>query len=454
MSLPGTTVFELRQGSADTNGGGYDPATVGGTDWSLQANAQYAVTDGVTAGTSTITSATANFGTDTPGNLVYVSGGTGTITAARYLIVTRNSATSITVDRSTGLTTGTGVTLNIGGALGSIGGLGALWAGTSQIANGMKAWMKYSATPYSMTVATNNTSGGILTMVSGIYLSLEGYDVTRGDRTGNRPITSWASVAAPGSITYIFNTVGSQLHRFANLLADGNHVAKVGGFSVATARGVANQCIARNCDGTVGVGFLGSAANAGCFSCKADTCVTGFSIGTVDNCVATGCTDGFADTTIHNNCLAYANSSHGFSITITGVFNRCTADTNTTSGFNFAGTACVAYNCLATKHTGSGVGFLTTAPSNVLQTCAGYNNATNVTTGGNAPLINEGFVSLSSNPYVAQGSADFRPNNTATTGGALLRGTAIGVIGQTDNADIGAVQHTDPSSSGATSFVY
>ena len=52
-----------------------------GTDHTLQDAAQYSVTDGVTNGTTTITSATANFGTDVVGNLMYVHGGTGIVAA-------------------------------------------------------------------------------------------------------------------------------------------------------------------------------------------------------------------------------------------------------------------------------------------------------------------------------------------------------------------------------------
>ena len=63
MALSANTVLEVRNGGSDTNGGGFVTGAAG-TDWSQQDAAQYSVTDGVTAGTTTITSATANFGTD------------------------------------------------------------------------------------------------------------------------------------------------------------------------------------------------------------------------------------------------------------------------------------------------------------------------------------------------------------------------------------------------------
>src|SRR5579862_6029433 len=108
MALPSTTVFEVRPGAGSaTNGGGFVPGS-SGTDWSQQNGAQYSVADGVANGTTTVTSATANFGTDVVGNIACIGG-------AWYRIVSRTNATTIVVDRS--ITTATGLTLNIGGAL-------------------------------------------------------------------------------------------------------------------------------------------------------------------------------------------------------------------------------------------------------------------------------------------------------------------------------------------------
>lgn len=122
-TLPAATVWEVRlTNGLDTNGGGYVAGSTG-VDYSTQNTPQYSVTDAVTAGTTTITSATANFGTDVVGNIGYVTGGTGAIVANWYQVVTRVNATTITVDRSTGLTTGTGATLHIGGALLTLGAL-------------------------------------------------------------------------------------------------------------------------------------------------------------------------------------------------------------------------------------------------------------------------------------------------------------------------------------------
>src|SRR3989344_5109514 len=152
MALSANTIFEVRTSGSDTNGGGFVTGA-SGTDWSQQNAAQYAVTDGVTAGTTTITSATANFGTDVVGNIMYVEGGTGAVAAGFYQITARASSTSITVDRSTGLTAGTGVTLNIGGALATPGRI----IQTGILADGNKVYIKSGT--YTLTTTTPGPAG-------------------------------------------------------------------------------------------------------------------------------------------------------------------------------------------------------------------------------------------------------------------------------------------------------
>lgn len=115
MALQANTFWEVRPTAGnDTNGGGFVPGS-SGTDWSQQNSPQYALSNGVTNGTTTI--GTTSAATDMVGNIVYVAGGTGSVTAAWYEIASAIAGVSITVDRSTGLSAGTGVTLNIGGAL-------------------------------------------------------------------------------------------------------------------------------------------------------------------------------------------------------------------------------------------------------------------------------------------------------------------------------------------------
>ncbi len=173
MAISASTVWEVRTTGADTNGGGW-VAGASGTDWSQQDAAQYSVTDGVTAGTTTITSATANFGTDVVGNIIYVQGGTGSVVAGWYQITARTNSTTITVDRSTGLTAGTGVTLKIGGAIATINTLATIFVASN------KAFVKtsggYTSTAtitFAQTCVPNNAV---------TQSRLIGYTTTRNDR--------------------------------------------------------------------------------------------------------------------------------------------------------------------------------------------------------------------------------------------------------------------------------
>lgn len=172
MALSSSTVWEVRSTGAATNGGGF-VVGASGTDHSQQDAAQYSVTDGVTDGTTTITSATANFGTDVVGNIMYVQGGTGSITAGWYQITVRNSASSVTVDRSTGLTAGTGVTMKIGGALASLVTLGPLMVASNRAF--IKAGSGYTQTASAVFTTSNTPSN------TEPYTRLIGYTTTRGD---------------------------------------------------------------------------------------------------------------------------------------------------------------------------------------------------------------------------------------------------------------------------------
>lgn len=113
MAISNLAVWEMRAGSSDQNGGGFVPGATG-TDWSQQASPQYSVVDAVTNTTTTVTSATANFGTDVVGNLCcLVEGGT----PRWFEIISRTNATTIVLDRATN-GTASGQTLKIGGAIG------------------------------------------------------------------------------------------------------------------------------------------------------------------------------------------------------------------------------------------------------------------------------------------------------------------------------------------------
>lgn len=439
MSLSPAVVWEVRTTGSDANGGGF-VAGSSGTDYSQQSAAQVAVADAVTNGTTTITSATANFDSTHVGNLISISGGTGSIAADWYQVNSVTDAATIVVDRSTGLTAGTGATLNLGGALATPGGAAAASTNNTQT-----IWVQSGT--YNLATATPGP-GGPLASSGG--LTIEGYDQSRGDRTANRPTISWASVAAPGALTYLIQAAGTSRSVAANLVLDGNNVANVGGIHPGLTRATYIDCVAQNFGGSGAIGFFLGSSPCYALRCRASNCTTGYSVnnGAGDGCEALDCTTGFAGSGQFLNCLARGCTT-GFACSATGdLLSRCTADSNTTG---FSGGSSLTYSgCLATNQSGTGgIGFSLGGNAS-LYNCAAYNNL--ATLSGSTPLVNRGFVTLSADPYVSQATGDFRPNAN-NPGGAQLRGAGIGVYGQADNADIGAVQHPDPTGGGTTNII-
>lgn len=385
MAIGAACVWEVRTTGNDTNGGGY---AGGGTDWSQQDAAQYSVTDGVTAGTTTITSATANFGTDIVGNVMYVQGGTGSVTAGWYQIISRTNATTIVVDRSTGLTAGTGVTLKIGGAFATPGRLSNL------LATGNIAWVK--AGTYTITTSTVGPSGPYY-QSSNIAAVVEGYNSTRGDRSTTQPELN------AGTITNVilWRVIGTNAgFSFINLKANGNTQTGVTGFSYDSSASLASYyCCAINCV----TGF----SNLNTISCVADTCSgTAFSSGIHIDCYAVSCVTGFS-TIRAINCIAKTCSGAGFSGSgQTDQYSYCIAD-SCVDGFtnsSIHASACIAVNCTR--------GFRSTVGTTIgqLTDCAGWNNTTNVSGG---LLRNFNFQSLAATPFVS--STDYTINTTYAT---------------------------------------
>ncbi len=105
------------QGATGTNMAIFDNKNAAACSNCQSATVNISTTDGVTAGTTNIVSATGNYSSALVGNIVYIAGGTGSVTASRYQVISVTNATTFVVDRTTGLTAGTGVTINIGGAL-------------------------------------------------------------------------------------------------------------------------------------------------------------------------------------------------------------------------------------------------------------------------------------------------------------------------------------------------
>lgn len=439
-ALHADVVWEVRTGGSETNGGGFK-AGASGQDHTLQDAAQYSVTDGVTNGTTTITSATANFGTDVVGNIMYVEGGTGSVAAAWYEITSRTNSTTIVVDRNTGLTAGTGVTLKIGGALATPG-----RAVANATVSGHKIWVKSGT--YTMSTATPG-AGGPLTLASGIRVTIRGYQTTRGDNTGTRPVLSWGAVSAPGSpSTFMFNGQGNASQNIINFKLDGNDVDNVSGFNLQNSRWSAINCVAENMNNPGETGFTGTAsAIRGAYSCIAIDCTTGFLNGTVTNSVADTCGDGFSATgaSSFTNCIATDCTDDGLILGTNGIqIINFTAYSNGGDGIETGSNAASLINCVSYSNTGLQYNCISNQAT--LINCA-HGDGTRTS----AIDVDIDAITLSGDPFVDGAAGDFRPDNTAGEG-ALLRAAGIGVHGQTDNVDVGAVQHSDSGSSAVFSI--
>lgn len=448
MAISASTVWEVRTAGADDNGGGY---AGGGTDYSQQDTknsgaSDKSTTDAVANGTTTITSATANFTTGIVGNIICLQGGTGSLTKTWRQVITRASSSSITVDAA--VATGTGITMNIGGALLSLGMLGNTGAAVS----GNTIWVKSGS--YSITSASTNVSGGCFSKLSGTWY-IRGYNSSRGDY-GTAPvftasgISTFTMLASSGGVVENIDMDGGNLTSsrgfdltacIAYKCAANNH--KNSGFIAGSGTCVLIRCTSTGCN-TAGSAFNLSGSNR-CHACIAyDNTVTAFTLGagsTVTNCIAdtnTGASsDGFSFSGANSNlvnCVAYANGRDGFRIG-TGTIT-CT-------------------NCIAESN--SGVGF--NVPSNstpvFFNNCAGFSSGTNMSIGTGTYSVNTGFVTGVSSFFVNAAGGNFALNNTASAGAAARAAGYPGtLVSSTGYVDIGAIQHADPTGGGAHSSVF
>ncbi len=455
MAISANTVLEVRGTGSDTNSGGFVTGA-SGTDWSQQDAAQYSVTDGVTNGTTTITSATANFGTDVVGNLIYVQGGTGSVAAAWYEIISRTNSTTIVVDRSTGLTAGTGVTLKIGGALASPGQAGGIKIAGNDI--------HIKSGTYTIGTGAVNTSGNKVSDTTGGSSTNPsrwiGYQTTRGD-LGTKPI-----LQAGGSTANIDIFAASATDiTIDNIEVDGVSKTNVRGFNITTNVFRILRCRARNCT-TIGFDLLST--NGFAAFCEATGCATtvaGFRVSGCNlfACVAHAnsipgfsCAGGRAKFVA---CIAYGNtgaSSDGFADgSNLADFVNCTAYSNGRHGFNLgSGRGHTLYNCLAAGNAGYGYSTSAAAPDIVLVNCAGYNNTSGNYNASQVTNINS-FQALTGDPFTNAAGGDFSLNNTAGAGAACRAAGMPGLFPAgltTGYLDIGAAQHEDSGSGGTRAY--
>lgn len=165
--------------------------TGGGTDYSQQDAAQLSLSDlAMTTATTTLTSATGGFTALMIGNIIHITAGTN-FTVGWYEITGHTDTNTITLDRDA--TTGS----NGSSGTGAIGGASALPVDAHFEAwtAGNKMYMKSDGvySPAAVSVAKDGTAAA--------YMTIEGYDATRGDNpTGANRVT-----IAAGANSFIFD---------------------------------------------------------------------------------------------------------------------------------------------------------------------------------------------------------------------------------------------------------
>lgn len=463
MAKGASAVWETRPGlGSDTNGGAYDSTIAGaGTNFSQQNAAQIAVTDAVTNNTTTVTSATASFASSHIGNAIYLSG-TGT-TTDRYFVTAVTNATTITVDRATGSTGGTGVTLNLGGALASL----TEAYGTRGGVGSNIFWTKNTGTIQSITATLTPPAG-----VSGSPTITAGYNSTRGDLDSVNDFSNFPTVQVNNAAIAAF-TLSTTYQRLRNFIIDGAGGVTKGTIGVTA---TSNHIVVENCKAS---NFTTNGFTSGGIALFRRCWVTSMASGATSAFNLTSSAVRFV------NCVASANPCPGFrSASAAGWFQRCLAYANTgasSDGFQSTGTtgamciSCVAYNngrdgirwdgansaddgaaynCLLVGNAGYGLNSATTAWADLPVDYNAFFN--NTTAARNGVPTGAHDVTLSGDPFTNAASGNFSLNNTAGAGAACRAAGFPGVFPAgltTSYLDIGGVQHQDTGGTAGMLYV-
>lgn len=441
MTMSADAVWEVQPASTnadDTHGGGF-VSTASGTDYSYGAGlTHFHYTDLETdGGTLTkLVSVARPFVAADIGNIINIISATHLAAAGRYQITAvtggvatldRAWATEDTDDHKDGVAV-------LGGALATPGMLTTVLTIHKQRAN-------IKTGTYTLTTATPGT-GGPISLTSSLNFHVSGYNTTRFDNGVGPTI----SAGAIDSITVVacLNVVSTYLQHVENLIIDGNSRTAIIGINLTDIGNRAVCCAVSNCT-TTGI------ANGEAYNCRATACGVGFTSSTASRCSAGECTTGFQPAvarSIVSGCLAYDCTGDGFDSAALAYckFINCTSQGNGGDGFDVDGAAsAILIDCISTGHA-SGYGYKTptiTIPATLINCVSNNVNASGRWVAGTAPR-DIGAIDITGSPFVAAATDDYRLNAGATTG-ALLRDKAINIGTQTDNRDLGAVQHSDPA---------
>ena len=470
MALSAAIVWEVRTAGSDVNGGGFKAGATG-TDYSQQdaANAagnNISTVDAVTAVSTTVTSATASFTSAIVGNVIYLAGGTGPVTAAWYEVITFVNATTITVDRN--IIVSTGVTMNIGGALATLTQLAA------NMVTSNKAFVK-AGTGYTTTATITFGAASITPSNTGPYSHIVGYTTTRTDG-GRFTLT----LSTNGGLTgLLFSNNGWKIE---NALVDCASLGtstgirtsglwarirncKVTAFSTTGINAAGSNCAVLDCEvanGTAGNAIIANTCQV--LRCWVhDNVAVGVSLSTgsvslvawnilSNNSGATN--DGIKNVSIqsfiHHNTV-YKSGRHGIaSSDVNAYVNLQCRDNLLVQNGGYGIQLSAAGNPADAMYDGNAFFSNTSGTRNNMD-----DTATNAVDGV-SPYTNTLDVILTGDPFTNAAGNDYTLNNTAGAGAACrAAGTPGGFPGSSviGYLDIGAVQHQDPAGSGGGTSV-
>lgn len=477
-----TTVWEVEHAGSDTNGGGFVTGA-SGTDMSQfpnknatsctscqSATVNLSTTDAVCAGTTTLTSTTANFSSALVGNIIHLNGGSGSLAAVWKEVTAFTNSTTVTIDSS--CATGTGITMNIGGALGTF------LQGNNNMALTAAAglWVKADAT-YTFSAGTV-TLGGTSPPNAGVAF-VSGYTSSRGD---GGQITVQASGGAGSDLYMIYASGTASGTVMSNVIIDCNSQIFTGGFRFHSGNYITIRNVkAENCSDA---GFYWNGVQGQCNLCvTTNTPAAGIS-GNVDNTAFynfNGQMDCF-------DCMVLGTTKNG----VVGFLGACGTNLIGVIVANLTGTGTTGIQCTTQEMDGLNIiggaiygvtgdaiklsenqaidmrprTIRNVAMSNIGGYCLDNtgtlvlpqgalnsdHNACNPSGGSgfyNNWPAGVGDITMSTSPFTNGGSNDFSLNTTSG-GGAAIRALGFpGVTaGGTGHIDIGALQHADPSSGG------
>ena len=479
MAIPAATVWEVRPtNGTDTNGAGF-VAGAAGTDYSQQnakntSGNNISTTDVVATGSTTITSATAAFTSAIVGNVIYLQGGTGSLTAGWYQVATYSNATTIVLDRA--VATGTGITMNIGGALATLTQAAAVWGGSN------KVFVKNESTLQIASGISLGAVGGSISVSSPPSI-IQGYSTTRGDsgRFTLQLITNTGQTA--------LTSTGNQMG-LVNAIIDCNSLGTSTGFS-SNGYSFLYNCLVKN---FTTAGFTCSGNGGAIWGCEF---TGGSSAATAAINATAGEGFGLYNSYVHDNacpgvialagavtiarnliCNNTGASSDGLRGPVSTAGNYVDLIINNTiygngrHGIFYNGTAAgnrVILNNILSNNGGYGINMASSAGIRAFfnfdgnayysNTSGNRNNMDDTTTNkqnGVAPYTNVSDVFPASSPFVAAASYNWNLNQNSS--GAAIRGYGVpktwpAISGSnasitTSFVDMGAVEHQDPGFAG------